>query len=115
MSAFAGVDGPGMEALRHVKAAAAYRTRLHEVKILRHVDDVARASVARSIRLASCARDDWSRSSRRTPDSRVTLSTSERDSLGLPRAIVDWRLGPHAERSFPRVQQVVAAELLGEA
>jgi choline dehydrogenase-like flavoprotein len=119
MSAFAGVDGPGMEALRHVKAAAAYRTRshavLHEVpKILRHVDDVARASVARYLHPARLMR------ARRlvtfvepdpNPDSRVTLSTSERDSLGLPRAIVDWRLGPHAERSFPRVQQVVAAEL----
>ena len=119
MSTFAGVDGPGMEALRHVKAAAAYRTRSHAVlhelpKILRHVDDVARASVARYLHPARLMR------ARRlvtfvepdpNPDSRVTLSTSERDSLGLPRAIVDWRLGPHAERSFPRVQQVVAAEL----
>ena len=119
MSTFAGVDSPGMEALRHLKAAAAYRTRSHAVlhelpKVLRHADDVARASIARYLRPARLLRarrlvtfvePDPNR------DSRVTLSTNERDSLGLPRAIVDWRLGSHAERSFPRIQQLAASEL----
>lgn len=117
-SLYAGEEAAGMEALRRLKTTAVYRrlprTALHELpKILRDAGDVARAGVAhffhparllRARRLVTIIEPDPN------PDSRVTLST-ERDALGLPRANLDWRLGPHTDRSFRRVQQLVASEL----
>jgi len=117
-SVFAGEEAQATEALRRVRAAAKNRelarTALKELPtILRDVGAVAHAVEAHFLRPARLLR------ARRlitiiepdpNPDSRVTLST-ECDALGLPRAIVDWRLGPHTERSLRRVQQLVAAEL----
>nr|WP_315222679.1 GMC family oxidoreductase [uncultured Duganella sp.] len=45
------------------------------------------------------------------PDSRVTLSTSERDQLGMPRVRVDWRLGRQVQRTFDRTLAIIGAEL----
>ncbi|WP_377705441.1 FAD-dependent oxidoreductase [Pseudoduganella sp. UC29_71] len=45
------------------------------------------------------------------PDSRVTLSPTERDALGMPRVRVDWRLGPRVQRTFDRTLAIVAEEL----
>ncbi len=117
-SLFAGEEAPGTEAVRRLRTAASNgrlaRAMLRELPaILRDADDVARAGAAHFFRPGRLLR------ARRLiviiepdphPDSRVTLST-ERDALGLPRANVDWRLGPHTERSFRRVRQLVALEL----
>jgi choline dehydrogenase-like flavoprotein len=45
------------------------------------------------------------------PDSRVTLSPSQRDQLGLPRVQVDWRLNDLVRRTVDRTLQLVAQEL----
>lgn len=45
--------------------------------------------------------------------SRVTLS-SERDALGMPRARVDWQLGPLVQKTFKRTLEIVAEELQRE-
>lgn len=47
------------------------------------------------------------------PDSRVTLSATERDALGMPRVRVDWRLGSNVQRSFDRTLAIIGAELEG--
>jgi choline dehydrogenase-like flavoprotein len=44
------------------------------------------------------------------PASRVTLS-NERDALGMPRARVDWKLGPLVQKTFKRTLEIVAEEL----
>ncbi|MGK2915590.1 MAG: GMC oxidoreductase [Porticoccaceae bacterium] len=45
------------------------------------------------------------------PDSRVTLSPTETDELGMPRVQVNWRLGNQVRRTFDRTLQIVADEL----
>lgn len=45
------------------------------------------------------------------PRSRVTLSATERDVLGMPRVRVDWRLGENVQRTFDRTLAIVGAEL----
>ncbi|NGZ84767.1 GMC oxidoreductase [Duganella aceris] len=45
------------------------------------------------------------------PRSRVTLSTTERDALGMPRVRVDWRLGGNVQRTFDRTLAIIGAEL----
>jgi choline dehydrogenase-like flavoprotein len=45
------------------------------------------------------------------PDSRVTLSTSERDQLGMHRVRVNWRLGRHVQRTFDRTLAIVGEEM----
>ncbi|HZX25632.1 MAG TPA: GMC family oxidoreductase, partial [Telluria sp.] len=45
------------------------------------------------------------------PDSRVTLSGTERDALGMPRVCVDWRLGTRVQRTFDRTLALIADEL----
>ncbi|MDB5796359.1 MAG: family oxidoreductase [Paucimonas sp.] len=45
------------------------------------------------------------------PDSRVTLSLTKTDRLGLRRVQVDWRLGDQVRRTFDRTMAIVADEL----
>jgi choline dehydrogenase-like flavoprotein len=45
------------------------------------------------------------------PESRVTLSPDQRDSLGMRRVRVDWRLGPQVQRTFDRTLAILADEL----
>lgn len=45
------------------------------------------------------------------PDSRVTLSPTERDALGMPRVRVDWRLAPQVRRTVDRTLAIIAEEL----
>jgi choline dehydrogenase-like flavoprotein len=45
------------------------------------------------------------------PDSRVTLSATERDALGMRRVQVDWRLGSNVQRTFDRTLAIIGAEL----
>ncbi len=45
------------------------------------------------------------------PDSRVSLSTSRRDALGMPRVEVHWRLGAHVRRTADRTLALIAQEL----
>ncbi len=45
------------------------------------------------------------------PDSRVTLSASRRDALGLPRVEVCWRLGTLVRRTADRTLALIAQEL----
>jgi choline dehydrogenase-like flavoprotein len=45
------------------------------------------------------------------PDSRVTLSTTERDSLGMPRVRVEWRLAPQVKRTIDRTLAIIAEDL----
>jgi len=45
------------------------------------------------------------------PDSRVTLSNSQWDSLGMNRVKVDWRLGEQVKRTFDRTLTMLAEEL----
>ena len=44
------------------------------------------------------------------PDSRVTLS-DQRDSLGIPRVRLDWRLQPIDVRAIRRAQEIIGEEL----
>lgn len=46
-------------------------------------------------------------------DSRVMLSL-QRDRLGIPRAVVDWRLGPLVRKTFDRTAQVLAEALVAQ-
>ena len=46
------------------------------------------------------------------PESRVTLA-DDRDSLGMHRARVNWRLGDQVKRTFDRSLEIVADELAG--
>ena len=45
------------------------------------------------------------------PDSRVSLSATERDRLGVSRVQVDWRLGSHVQRTLDRTLAIIAEEL----
>lgn len=45
------------------------------------------------------------------PDSRITLSSSNKDALGMPRVMVDWRLGSTVQRTLDRTLAIVAEEL----
>lgn len=45
------------------------------------------------------------------PDSRVRLSSTRRDALGMPRVEVDWRIAPLVRRTADRTLALVAAEL----
>ena len=45
------------------------------------------------------------------PDSRVTLSTTQRDALGMPRVDVNWQLDPLVRRTADRTIALVAQEL----
>ncbi|MEO0317257.1 MAG: hypothetical protein RL404_934 [Pseudomonadota bacterium] len=45
------------------------------------------------------------------PDSRVTLSATKRDALGLPRVEVDWRIDPLSRHTADRTLALVAQEL----
>ncbi|MDB5840585.1 MAG: family oxidoreductase [Herminiimonas sp.] len=45
------------------------------------------------------------------PDSRVTLSPTERDQLGMRRVRVDWRLGNQVRRTFDRTLAILADEM----
>lgn len=45
------------------------------------------------------------------PDSRVTLSATEKDQLGINRVRVDWRLGAHVQRTLDRTLAIVAEEM----
>lgn len=44
------------------------------------------------------------------PDSRVTLSR-DKDALGMPRACVNWQLGPLVQKTIARTLQILSAEL----
>jgi choline dehydrogenase-like flavoprotein len=45
------------------------------------------------------------------PDSRVTLSTTRKDQLGLNRVQVDWRLSTKVQRTLDRTLSIIADEL----
>lgn len=45
------------------------------------------------------------------PNSRVTLSTTNKDALGMPRVRVDWRLGAQVQRTLDRTLALVAEEM----
>ncbi len=45
------------------------------------------------------------------PDSRVTLSATNKDALGMPRVQVDWRLGASVQHTLDRTLAIVAEEL----
>jgi choline dehydrogenase-like flavoprotein len=45
------------------------------------------------------------------PNSRVTLSTINKDALGMPRVQVDWKLGAHVQRTLDRTLAIIADEL----
>jgi choline dehydrogenase-like flavoprotein len=45
------------------------------------------------------------------PHSRVTLSPTERDGLGMPRVQVEWRLAPQVKRTVDRTLAIIADEL----
>jgi choline dehydrogenase-like flavoprotein len=46
------------------------------------------------------------------PDSRVTLSATEKDAMGMPRVLVDWRLNKSVQRSVDRTLAIVSEELV---
>ena len=43
-------------------------------------------------------------------DRRVTLA-EQRDALGVPRAVLDWRLGGEVTRTVTRLQEILAEQL----
>ncbi len=45
------------------------------------------------------------------PDSRVTLSHTDKDALGIPRVQVNWVLGSAVQRTLDRTLEIVAEEL----
>jgi choline dehydrogenase-like flavoprotein len=45
------------------------------------------------------------------PDSRVTLSASRKDKLGMPRVQVDWRLDDQVRRTFDRTLDLLARDM----
>jgi choline dehydrogenase-like flavoprotein len=45
------------------------------------------------------------------PDSRVMLSPSQKDQLGMPRARVDWRLTQKVQRTFDRTLEILADDM----
>jgi choline dehydrogenase-like flavoprotein len=45
------------------------------------------------------------------PDSRVMLSPSQKDQLGIPRVRVDWRLTPKVQRTFDRTLAILAGDM----
>jgi choline dehydrogenase-like flavoprotein len=45
------------------------------------------------------------------PDSRVTLSTTKKDRLGMPRVQVDWRLTDRVKRTFDRTLEILAKDM----
>jgi choline dehydrogenase-like flavoprotein len=45
------------------------------------------------------------------PASRVTLSLSQKDRLGMPRVQVDWRLGSKVQRTFDRTLAILAEDM----
>jgi choline dehydrogenase-like flavoprotein len=45
------------------------------------------------------------------PDSRVTLSASRKDQLGLPRVQVNWLLGSQVQRTIDRTLAIIADEM----
>lgn len=47
------------------------------------------------------------------PDSRVMLSMTQRDRLGMQRVRVDWRLGEQVKRTFDRTFAILADEIRG--
>lgn len=44
-------------------------------------------------------------------DSRVTLSTTDRDELGMPRVVVNWQLSEQVKHTFDRTLELFADEL----
>lgn len=47
------------------------------------------------------------------PDSRITLSVTDKDKLGMQRVRIDWRLGELEKRTFDRTFAILADELRG--
>lgn len=45
------------------------------------------------------------------PDSRVMLSPTQKDQLGMPRVRVDWRLGSKVQRTFDRTLAILAEDM----
>jgi choline dehydrogenase-like flavoprotein len=49
------------------------------------------------------------------PNSRVTLSQTDRDQLGVPRVQVNWQLSSQEQRTFDRTLEIISEEMrLGE-
>lgn len=46
------------------------------------------------------------------PDSRITLSATEKDTLGMPRVCVDWRLRKSVQHSVDRTLAIISDELV---
>ncbi|MDO8178873.1 MAG: GMC family oxidoreductase [Undibacterium sp.] len=45
------------------------------------------------------------------PNSRVTLSTTNKDALGIPRVQVDWKLGSAVQHTLDRTLAIIAEEI----
>jgi choline dehydrogenase-like flavoprotein len=45
------------------------------------------------------------------PDSRVTLSATKKDKLGMPRVQVDWRLTDRVRRTFDKTLEILANDM----
>lgn len=46
------------------------------------------------------------------PESRVTLSATKKDALGMPRVQVDWKLGSQVQRTLDRTLEIIADEIV---
>jgi choline dehydrogenase-like flavoprotein len=115
---FAGEENHGRDALRRLLgrprgARPKRRTGRDLVDFIHHSPQVAIGVVARRYRLNRLARKTHLFTivePEPNPDSRVTLS-EERDSLGVNRARLTWRLTPLVERTLVRAQRILADEL----
>ena len=115
---FAGEENPGTDALRRLvgRPRGARRSRNPRQDVatfVRHAPQVGTGIVARRYRLNRLARRTHLFTivePEPSPDSRVTLS-DERDSLGVNRPRLTWRLTSRVERTLVRAQQILAEEL----
>lgn len=115
---FAGEENPGRDALRRLlgrpRGARRSRTPRRDVTtFVRHAPQVGIGIVARRYRLNRLARRTHLFTivePEPSPDSRVTLS-NERDSLGVNRPRLTWRLTSNVERTLMRAQQILSEEL----
>lgn len=46
------------------------------------------------------------------PESRVTLSATKKDALGMPRVQVNWKLGSQVQRTLDRTLEIIADEIV---
>jgi choline dehydrogenase-like flavoprotein len=115
---FAGEENPGRDALRRLLgrphgARRSRNPRQDLATFLRYAPQVGVGIAARRYRLSRLARMTHLYTivePEPSPDSRLTLS-NERDSLGVNRPRLTWRLTPSVERTLARAQQILSEEL----